>query len=106
MKATTTVTYLDKELIASDSFHTLGVGTTTLGIAYGEEKIFIEFVVSEGVNQESNKMWGQIVNSDRLQVHILNRLHTIRIITRPTCVNRFPATAEIFRSVTRPRSRL
>ena len=72
MKTTSTVTYLDKELISSNSFHTLGAGTTTVTIAYGEEKIFIEFIVSEVENQESNKMWGQVISSDRLQVHLLN----------------------------------
>jgi hypothetical protein len=46
MRATTSVKYLDKELIASDAFHTLGVGMTTLRVDYGNEAIEIEFVVS------------------------------------------------------------
>ncbi len=72
MKATTRITYLDKELIASESFHTLGVGTTTLAIAYGDEIISVEFVVSEVEEQESNMMWGQVVTSDRIQIHLVN----------------------------------
>ena len=64
--------YLDKELIAAESFHTLGVGTTTLTITYGQEQISIEFVVSEVPDQESNKMWGQVVTSDLLQIHLVN----------------------------------
>ena len=72
MTATTRVSYLDKELIASQTFHTLGVGTTTLEITYGQEQIFVEFVVSEVADQEANKMWGQVVASDRLQIHLVN----------------------------------
>lgn len=72
MKATTRITYLDKELIASESFHTLGIGTTTLVIAYGDEQISVEFVVSEVADQESNKMWGQVVSTDRIQIHLVN----------------------------------
>lgn len=72
MIATTRVSYLDKELIASQTFHTLGVGTTTLEVTYGQEQIFVEFVVSEVADQETNKMWGQVVASDRLQIHLVN----------------------------------
>lgn len=72
MQAETTVTYLDQELIASGSFHTLGVGTTTLAVRYGGESISVDFVVSESQLQESNKIWGQVVSTDRLQIHILN----------------------------------
>lgn len=72
MNITSKITYLDKEMIASQSFHTLGVGTTTLTITYGQEKIAIEFVVSEAANQEANKMWGQVVSLDRLQIHLVN----------------------------------
>lgn len=73
MTATTTrITYLDKELIASQTFHTLGIGTTTLTVTYGQEQIFVEFVVSEVADQEANKMWGQVVASDRLQIHLVN----------------------------------
>lgn len=72
MEAITTVTYLGQELIASGSFHTLGVGTTTLSIQYADESISVEFVVSESPLQESNKIWGQVVSSDRIQIHILN----------------------------------
>ena len=60
MNATTRITYLKNELIASQSFHTLGVGTTTLEVTYGQEQIAVEFVVSEVENQEANKMWGQV----------------------------------------------
>src|SRR3990172_11135650 len=74
MNATTPtrVTYLDKELVASQAFHTLGVGTTTLVVTYGQEQIAVEFVVSEVADQEANKMWGQVVSSDRLQIHLVN----------------------------------
>lgn len=72
MQAETTVTYLDQELIASGSFHTLAVGSTTLKISYGGESISVDFVVSESPLQERNKIWGQVVSTDRLQIHILN----------------------------------
>jgi hypothetical protein len=72
MIAITKVTYLDKELVASQLFHTLGIGTTTLEITYGQERIFVEFVISEVDDQETNKMWGQVVASDRLQIHLKN----------------------------------
>jgi len=72
MYATTRITYLKSELIASQSFHTLGVGTTELKVTYGDEEIIVEFVVSEVENQEMNKMWGQIVSSDRMQIHLVN----------------------------------
>lgn len=72
MQATTRIIYLDKELIASQAFHTLGLGTTTLSVMYGEETISLEFVVAQIENMETNKMWGEVVSTDRLQVHIVN----------------------------------
>jgi len=72
MNATTRITYLKNELIASQSFHTLGVGTTSLEVTYGQEQIIVEFIVSEDKNQEANKVWGQIVSTDRLQIYIVN----------------------------------
>ena len=72
MRASTIVTYLDKELISSESFYTLGIGTTTLEVSYGNEKIAIEFVVAEAADQPANKVWLEVVRSDRLQVHIQN----------------------------------
>ena len=72
MQAETTVTYLDQELISSGSFHTLAVGPTTLKISYGGESISVDFIVSESPLQERNKIWGQVVSTDRLQIHILN----------------------------------
>lgn len=72
MNATTRIRYLKNELIASQSFHALGVGTTTLEIIYGQEQIAVDFVVSEVENQEANKMWGQIVSTDRMQIHLVN----------------------------------
>jgi hypothetical protein len=72
MRAKTSVRYLDKTLVASDSFHTLGVGTTTLRVEYEGEAIEIEFVVSAVEGQPVNQMWAQVVSSDRLQVHLVN----------------------------------
>lgn len=72
MNATTRITHLKDELIASQAFHTLGVGTTTLEVIYGQEQIAVEFVVSEVENQEANKMWGQVVSTDRMQIHLVN----------------------------------
>lgn len=72
MNATTRITYLKNELIASQSFHILGVGTTTLEIIYEQEQIAVEFVVSEVENEEANKMWGQVVSNDRMQIHLIN----------------------------------
>ncbi|MFA6053263.1 MAG: DUF6864 domain-containing function [Methylobacter sp.] len=72
MNATTRITYLKNELIASQSFHTLGIGTTTLEVIYGQEQIAVEFIVSEMENQEANKMWGQVVSTDRMQIHLVN----------------------------------
>lgn len=72
MNATTRITYLKNELIASQSFHALGVGTTTLEIIYGQEQIAVDFVVSEVENQEANKMWGQVVSTDRMQINLVN----------------------------------
>ena len=72
MQATTRIVYLDKELIASQAFHTLGPGTTTLAVTYGQEQVTVEFVVSQTEDLEVNKMWGEVVSTDRLQVHIVN----------------------------------
>ncbi len=72
MDATTRITYQDKELIASQTFHTLGVGTTTLTVTYGGEQIAVDFVVSEVTNEEPNRMWGQVVSSDRIQIDLVN----------------------------------
>ena len=72
MNTKTQVTYLDKELVASGAFHTLGVGTTKLRIEHGGESIEIEIVVSTAEGQPINKMWAQVVSSDRLQVHLMN----------------------------------
>lgn len=72
MRASTIVTYLDKELISSESFHTLGIGTTTLDVLYGNERITIEFVVAEAAELPVNKMWLEVVRYDRIQVHIQN----------------------------------
>jgi hypothetical protein len=72
MTTNTRVTYLDKELVAAGSFHTLGVGTTTLRIEHNAEFIEIEFVVSEAEGQPVNKMWAQVVSTDRMQVHLVN----------------------------------
>ena len=72
MTTNTRVTYLDKELVASGAFHTLGVGTTTLHIEHAGESIEVEFVVSEVNNEPPNKMWAQVVSTDRLQIHLVN----------------------------------
>ncbi len=72
MNATTKITYLNNELIANQSFHTLGVGTTTLDVNYGQEKITVEFVISDDISQDKNKMWGQVVSIDRVQIYLVN----------------------------------
>lgn len=72
MTTSTRVTYLDKELVASGAFHTLGVGTTTLRIEYDGEAVEVEFVVSETDNEPPNRMWAQVVSRDRLQIHLIN----------------------------------
>lgn len=69
---TSIVKYLDKELIDAQTFHTLGYGTTTISIKYGQEQITVDFIVSETPSSEANLMWGQIVSVDRLQVHLVN----------------------------------
>jgi hypothetical protein len=72
MQAKTLITYLKQELIASQAFHTLGLGTTTLSVTYDTEQIAIEFIVAQIDSMEINKMWAEIVTTDRLQVHIVN----------------------------------
>jgi hypothetical protein len=72
MNATTKITYLNNELIANQSFHALGVGTTTLDVTYGQEKITVEFVISEDISQDNNRMWGQVVSIDRVQIYLVN----------------------------------
>jgi len=53
-------------------FPYIGFETTTLEIIYEQEQIAVEFVVSEVENQEANKMWGQVVSTDRMQIHLVN----------------------------------
>jgi hypothetical protein len=72
LKNQTDVVYLDYELVASESFYTLGPGTTILTIHHGDDRISIEFVISETDGSEANKMWAQVVSIDRVQVHVLN----------------------------------
>lgn len=72
MRATTSVRYLNKELVASDAFHTLGVGTTTIRIEYGGEAIEVEVVVSTAEGKPVNQMWAQVVSTDRVQLHLVN----------------------------------
>jgi len=73
MQANVQICNQDNELIASDSFHTIGLGTTTITVEYGGEIIYIDLVIRETGDGTVNKpVVGKVISTDRFQVDIEN----------------------------------